>query len=252
MQTVIITGASSGLGREYFKKASALYPDCEFWLVARRREKLLETARLCEAAKTRIVECDLSADSGLKSFESLLESEKPEIKALINNAGFGKLGNVADLDPFVQREMVSLNCGTLTALSALVVKYMHKGAFIVNVSSIASFVPNIRMTVYSSTKAYVSAFTKALREELKPLGINCLAVCPGPMHTEFLPVAEISADNSKAFRTLPYCDAAVVAEKSLSRAAKGKAFYTYGALYKVYRVLAKVVPHNIMMKFAKC
>lgn len=252
MDTVIITGASSGLGRKYFKAAVKLLPECEFWLVARRKEKLEETARICENARTRVVECDLDSESGLEAFSSLLAAEKPDIKAFINNAGFGKLGNVADLDAFVQRDMVSLNCGTLTYLCAEAVKYMQKGSCIVNVSSIASFVPNPRMAVYSSTKAYVTAFSKALREELKPAGINVLAVCPGPMHTEFMAVAHITDENSKTFRTLPYCNAEEVAYKSLARALKGKAFYTNKALYKFYRVLAKLAPHNIMMKFAKC
>ncbi|MBR4799980.1 MAG: SDR family NAD(P)-dependent oxidoreductase [Clostridia bacterium] len=252
MDTVIITGASSGLGREYFKAAVKLLPDCEYWLVARRREKLEETAKLAQNAKVKIVECDLDSKSGLESFFALLASEKPAVKAFINNAGFGKLGNVAELDPFVQRDMVSLNCGSLTCLCADTVKYMQKGSCIVNVSSIASFVPNPRMTVYSSTKAYVTAFSKGLREELKPQGINVLAVCPGPMHTEFMEVAHITNENSKTFRTLPYCNAEEVAYKSLKRAIKGKAFYTNKGLYKFYRVLAKLAPHNIMMKFAKC
>lgn len=252
MDTVVITGASSGLGREYFKAAVKLLPGCEYWLVARRREKLEETARLAENAKTRIVECDLDSENGLKTFFDLLASEKPDIKAFINNAGFGKLGNVAELDAFVQRDMVSLNCGTLTCLCAEAVKYMRRGSCIVNVSSIASFVPNPRMTAYSSTKAYVTAFSKGLREELKPDGINVLAVCPGPMRTEFMDVAHITVENSKTFRTLPYCNAEEVAYKSLKRAVGGKAFYTNKALYKVYRVLAKVAPHNIMMKIAKC
>ena len=108
------------------------------------------------------------------------------------------------------------------------------------------------MTVYSSTKAYVTAFSKGLREELKPEGVNVLAVCPGPMRTEFMDVAHITDENSKTFRTLPYCNAEEVACKSLKRAVGGKAFYTNKALYKVYRVLAKVAPHNIMMKIAKC
>ncbi|MBR4799120.1 MAG: SDR family NAD(P)-dependent oxidoreductase, partial [Clostridia bacterium] len=240
------------LGREYFKAAVKLLPDCEYWLVARRRDKLEETAKLAENAKVRIVECDLASDEGLESFSALLAAEKPQIKAFVNNAGFGRLGNVEELDPSVQRAMVSLNCGTLTYLCAEVLKYMRKGSCIVNVSSIASFVPNPRMAVYSSTKAYVTSFSKALRVEEKPAGVNVLAVCPGPMHTEFMDVANITDENSKTFRTLPYCSAGEVAYKSLSRAIRGKAFYTNKFIYKFYRVLAKLTPHCIMMKFAKC
>ena len=252
MNTVIITGASAGLGREFFINACEKFEGCEFWLVARRREALAQTAAMVEGAATRLVECDLASDEGLRSFEALLEAEQPDVKLFVNNAGFGKLGNVEDLDPYVQRAMVSLNCGSATALCAMILKYMHEGSGIINVASIASFVPNPRMTVYSSTKAYLASFSKGLREELKPRKINVLTVCPGPMRTEFLAVADITDGSSKAFATLPYCDARVVAKKSIDRVMKGKAYYTNRALYKFYRVLAKIVPHNLMMKFAKC
>ena len=252
MRTVIITGASSGLGVEFFKEAGKVFGDDEFWLVARREEKLKEVAALLPEVKTRTVACDLASEEGLKAFKALLESEKPEIDLFINNAGFGKLGNVDEVDPFIQREMVSLNCGTLTALSSMACGYIPKGGSIINVSSIASFVPNPRMTTYSSTKAYVTSFSKGLREELKPKGINVLAVCPGPMHTEFMAVADITDENSKTFATLPYCNASEVAKKAIARAIKGKAFYTNKPVYRFYRVLAKLVPHNLLMKMSKC
>ena len=252
MKTVIITGASSGLGREYFIEAAKIFPNAEFWLIARRVDKLEETAAAVPEAKVRIIECDLASTEGLKAFEASLAALKPEIELFVNNAGFGKLGYVAETDAYIQRAMVSLNCGTLTALSAMCAGYMQKGGSIINVASIASFVPNPRMTVYSSTKAYVLAFSKGLREELKKSGVNVLAVCPGPMHTEFMDVAHITDENSKTFRTLPYCDAKTVAKVSIRKAMNGKAVYTNKFLYKFYRVLAKLAPHNLMMKFTKC
>ena len=252
MKTVIITGASAGLGREFFVNAAKIFKDAEFWLIARREDKLKDTAELVGEVKSRVIPLDIASEQGLEAFNALLQAEKPDIELLINNAGFGKLGYVDEIDPYLQRAMVSLNCASPTAICAMAVKYMHKGSAIINVASIASFVPNPRMTVYSSTKAYIASFSKGLREELKPKCINVLAVCPGPMRTEFLDVADITDENSKMFRTLPYCDAHVVADKSIKRAMKGKAYYTNKALYKFYRVIAKIVPHNVMMKFAKC
>jgi short-subunit dehydrogenase len=106
------------------------------------------------------------------------------------------------------------------------------------------------MTVYSSTKAYVMSFSRGLREELRPLGINVLAVCPGPMKTEFLDVANIT-DRSPMFKTLPYSDPEIVADRAVMWAGKGKSVYTPKFLFKLYRVLAKLVPHGLMMKFCK-
>ena len=96
------------------------------------------------------------------------------------------------------------------------------------------------------------SFSRALREELKQKRINVLAVCPGPMSTEFLTRAHISKGASKTFDTLPYCDPKEIAVKSLKALEKGKAVYTNRFLYKLYRVLGKLMPKALMMKFAKC
>ena len=254
MSIAIITGASSGLGKEYVLAAARKHTSIkEFWLIARRTDLLEELkeklpADLC----VKILPMDLNDRASLTQLSALLEEEKPQVSLLINNAGFGKLGYVWEIDPNVQRDMVDLNCGALTALTSLVIPYMPAGGGILNVCSIASFVPNSRMTVYSSTKAYVMSFSRALREELKQKRINVLAVCPGPMSTEFLTRAHISKGASKTFDTLPYCDPKEIAVKSLKALEKGKAVYTNRFLYKLYRVLGKLMPKALMMKFAKC
>lgn len=252
MKTVVITGASSGLGREFFRAAVKKFSDAEFWLIARREEKLRETAAIAPDVKTRIISADIASDEGLGAISALLVSEKPDIKLLVNNAGFGRLGNVGDIDPIVQRDMATLNCGALAAISAMAVGCMSAGSCIINVASIAAFVPTPRMTDYCSTKAFVLSFSKAMREEYRAKGINVLAVCPGPMTTEFLGVAGITSENSKTFATLPYCNAASVAEKALTAALRGRAVYTNRFIYKFYRVLSRIVPHGLFMKFTKC
>ena len=137
-------------------------------------------------------------------------------------------------------------------LTALVLPRMQRGAVIVNVASIASFAPTPRLNTYSATKAFVLSYTKGLREELKPLGVNALAVCPAPMDTEFLAVAGIEPGHSPAFDHLPRVKADRVAEKSLAAAHRGRCVYTNGLLYKFYRVLAKLLPHNLLMRFTAC
>ncbi len=250
MSIAILTGASAGLGQSFFRSLTARYPDLTaIWLIARRRERLEEMAQN-SPVPVEVLALDLVDPASYDILGDKLKAENAQVKILINNAGLGELDNVADSTWQVQGRMVDLNCRALTAVTTVVLPYMEKGGFVLNVCSIASFCPNTRMTVYSSTKAYVMSFTKGLREELKPLGINALAVCPGPMKTEFLDVANIT-DRSPMFKTLPYSDPDVVADRTVVKAAKGRCVYTPKLLFKVYRVLAKLVPHSIMMKFCK-
>ena len=223
LKIAVITGASSGLGREYAFAAARRYADIdELWLIARREENLRQTAEQI-SKRVRIIPLDITKEESVKTYISMLEEEKPEIALLINNAGFGKLGDFDKLS------------------------YEDNGG-IVNTCSIAAFAPNTRMAVYCSTKAYVLSLSKALRSELRPRGINVLAVCPGPMDTEFLPLAGIAPGSSHTFDTLPRVNPTVMAEKSLAASARKKGVYTNLLFYKFYRVLAKLLPHSLVMK----
>ena len=251
MKIAVITGASCGLGEEYVKQVINQMPQIEeIWIIARRLDKLEALASRFSDCRVRCLPLDLTLEESFQTYQRELETAKPEIAVLINNAGYGKLGFVADAKATEQAGMVDLNCRALTAMTVLSLPYMQSGAGILNVSSIASYVPTPRMAVYCATKSYVSAFSKALREELKPRKINVLAVCPGPMATDFLETADIIG-RSRTFETLPYCHPQVVARKSLARLLKGKAWYTNRFLYKFYRILGKLVPHSLMMKFSK-
>ena len=250
MSIAIITGASAGLGRSFFQSLLHRHPDLSsIWLIARRRERLEELAADSPIPVT-VLALDLIDPAAYDTLAAKLKEEQAAVRILINNAGVGELDNVADSTWPVQSRMVDLNCRALTAVTTVTLPYMERGGFVLNVCSIASFCPNTRMTVYSSTKAYVMSFSRGLREELKPHGINVLAVCPGPMKTEFLDVANIT-DRSPMFKTLPYSDPDMVADRALVKAAKGQCVYTPKFLFKFYRVLAKLVPHSIMMKFCK-
>lgn len=258
MTMAIITGASSGLGREYALAACRQHPEIEhFVLIARREDRLMEVAdELSEelpSGKGRsvtVLPADLTNKADRERIAEFLWDNNPDVRLLINNAGFGQMGYVSDLDAEKQADMVSLNCGALTALCAVVLPYMKKGSAIINVCSIAAFVPTPRMTVYCSTKAYVFSFSKSLREETKKDGINVLAVCPAPMDTEFLAIAGIEGE-SRMFDMLPRVQPREVAEKSLRKAFAGRAVYTNRVIYKVYRVLGKILPHNWLMKVSK-
>lgn len=249
MKTAIITGASAGMGREFARHALTVFPEIEcYWLIARRAEKLRELAEELTGKQVVCLPLDLCDEASFAALEEKLRAEKPELALLVNNAGCGYLGNVGELPTALQTRMTKLNVTALTAVTSLCVPYLSRGARIVNVSSIASFCPNPRMTVYSSTKAYVSSFSRGLREELREKGVAVTAVCPGPMDTEF--VGGIKG-RSRAFDTLPYCDPSRVAEGTLLSARAGRAFYTPRAFYKLYRVMAKLTPQALMVKLAK-
>ncbi len=250
MKIAVLTGASAGMGREFFKNLQGFCELDEIWIIARRADRLEEMTQGSKI-KTRAVALDLADRKSISVLEDMLRAENPDIRILINNAGFGKLGYVYELKRETQMDMVELNCAAVTGLCAACLKYMRKNSFIINIASIAAFAPNPRMAVYCSTKAYILSFTKCIREELKPRGINALAVCPGPMSTEFLDVAGISGGKSKTFEMLPYCNPAAVAKKSLALAQKGRAVYTPRFFFKLYRVLARVLPHGLVMKLSK-
>lgn len=251
MKTAIITGASSGLGQEFVRQIGDVFPEIEcYWLIARRADRLEELAAALEGKTVVCLPLDLCDTMSFMVLQQKLTEEQPEIALLVNNAGCGYLGRIGEVETATQTRMVDLNMRALTAITNMTVPYMAPGSRILNVSSIASFCPNPRMTVYSSTKAYVSSFTIGIAEELRPKGITATAVCPGPMKTEFLDLGNITG-NSRMFETLPYCEQVKVAGGALRAARAGQTIYTPKLFYKFYRVLAKVTPVKLMVKFAK-
>ena len=250
MNIAIITGASAGLGQSFFRSVCARHPDLDgIWLIARRVERL-EALGEGRPIPVTVMPMDLTDPAGYDALSRRLTDTAATVKILINNAGLGELNEVADSDWPTQTRMVDLNCRALTAVTTLALPFMTAGSYILNVSSIASFAPNARMTVYSSTKAYVMSFSRGLREELRKKKINVLAVCPGPMRTEFLEVANIT-NRSPMFKMLPYSDPEKVADRAVALAARGRGVYTPRLFFKFYRLLAKLLPHALIMKLCK-
>ena len=188
----LITGASAGLGVEF---AHQLAPRCRSMiLVARRGDRLAALAKELAAhhdVKVRCFEADLSDSTQRIQLHQALTEKSIFPDLLINNAGMGDYGTFVDADWEKMETMMRLNMEGLTHLTHLFVPAMigrQKGV-IVNISSLASIMPIPDFAVYAATKAYVSSFSEALRIELREHGITVLAVCPGPVHTEFGQVA---------------------------------------------------------------
>lgn len=251
MKTAIITGASSGLGTEFVKAVAQSRRDIERIIVIARRGERLEALKEELGEKIYPLPLDLTADNFGDILKATLEGMDASVSLLINNAGFGKLANFEDVGEVNNSLMVRLNCEALTRMTGICLPFMPNGGEIINTCSIASFAPNIRMATYSSTKAYVMSLSRALREELKPRKINVLACCPGPMETEFLPLADINKGTSHTFDTLPRVNVREMAEKTLAASKRKKAVYTNRFLFKFYRVVAKILPTSLVMKMAK-
>jgi len=250
MKIAVITGASAGLGTQFALQIDKSRPEIEeIWLIARRKERLEELAQKLNK-KTRIFAADITDKSALEEYITALNADGVRVQILVNNAGFGKLGNFEEITPEDNAAMVTLNCEALTYFTAVTLPFMGERSEIVNSCSIASFAPNTRMAVYSSTKAFVMSLSRALRVELKSRKINVLAVCPGPMNTEFLGVAGIEKGTSHTFDTLPRVNPEIMAQKSLKASKRGRAVYTNRIFYKFYRILAKNLPHSWVMKMA--
>ncbi|MBQ9968292.1 MAG: SDR family NAD(P)-dependent oxidoreductase [Oscillospiraceae bacterium] len=249
MKTAIITGASSGLGEAFVRQIGSLFPEIEeYWLIARRAEKL--GALTVDGVKLRVLPLDLTSEDYLPALQEHLARSAPAVSLLINCAGCGYLGNFHESELSEQFRMLDLNIRALSAVTHAVLPFMPDGGKIINISSIASFVPNVRMTVYSATKAYVSFFSRGLHEELKPRRISVTAVCPGPMATEFIQKGRIKG-HSRTFDVLPYCDPEKVVKGALRAAKKGRAVYTPHPFYKFYRVISKLIPQAILLHAAK-
>lgn len=250
MKIAVITGASAGLGLEFAKAVKDMRPELdEIWVIARRAERLT-ALREALGEKIRPLALDITDNGAIEEYKSALKQTKADVKLLINNAGFGKLGDFDELCTADNAGMVRLNCEALTVMTSVTLPHMSDNSEIINSCSIASFAPNSRMAVYCSTKAYVMSLSRCLRAELKKRKINALAICPGPMDTEFLPLANIKKGSSKTFDTLPRVNPAVMARKSLIASKKHKAVYTNRLFFKFYRLLAKLLPHSLIMKFA--
>ncbi len=184
MKIAVITGASSGIGREFVYAADGKYRFDEIWVIARRAERLEELKDKCRNP-VRPVVLDLAEDAGWKSFAALLEEEKPEIALLVNAAGCGVFGPFEEKDLDALLHSARLNALSLTAMCRVSLPYMKSGGAIVNMGSNSSWQPVPYQAVYGASKSYVLSFSRAIGRELRPRGVHVMCVCPGWIKTEF-------------------------------------------------------------------
>ena len=242
----IVTGASSGIGREFVKLLLGRKEVDTIWIIARNADRL--QAMVAEFGdKLKPVPMDLSDIEQIKSLSSTLKSADANIRFLINSAGFGKFGSYNDIGIDESVNMIDLNISGLVAMGLVCLPFMTRGARIINIASQASFQPLPYLNVYSATKAFVRNYSRALNVELKERRITVTAVCPGWMDTAFIDRGKTDATKTvNRFVNMTTPD--VVAAKALRDAMRGKDISTYSLYVKFNRLVAKLLPQRIMMK----
>ena len=170
MKIAVVTGASSGIGREFARQIPQLYRHLdELWVVARRTERLKELEKEAPLP-VRIFDGDLRRDYIYERLQKELDRQNAEIRMLVNAAGYGKTGRFEEIPLEDQLGMIDLNCRSLTKMTGICLPHLHKGSRIVNIASAAAFSPQPGFAVYAAGKSYVYRLSMALREELKGKG----------------------------------------------------------------------------------
>ena len=234
----LITGASSGIGRDMAKDLDKLGYDVV--LVARDEQKLKETKTNLKG-NCEIISMDLSDSENCKKLYSIVK----DIDILINNAGFGTFGNFAETDLEKELSLIDTNVKAVHILTKLYLKDMmnkNKG-HILNVASIAGFMPGPLMCAYYSSKAYVVRLSEGIREELKKQksNVKISLLCPGPVETNFNNVAGVK------FK-LPSYTSEYVAKYAIKKMRRNKFIIVPGIKIKLTRFMAKISPNNITSK----
>ena len=249
-RTALITGASAGIGLGLARLFASKQNDVV--LVARRGERLREIAAGLEAEyriTAHVVVADLAAfDGARRAFEEITELGL-EIEYLVNNAGFGTFGPFAETDAVETMDLVRVNIGALTELTALFLPAMvarHSGR-VLNVASAAAFQPGPLMATYYASKAYVLHFSEALNEELEGTGVSVTAVCPGPVHTEFQQVAGM--ETSRLVRDKRLITVEEVAEAGYEAMMRGKAYVIPGLGNRLLAFGVRFAPRRFVAKF---
>ncbi|WP_124066407.1 SDR family NAD(P)-dependent oxidoreductase [Clostridium sp. E02] len=248
MKIAIVTGASSGLGREFVLQIADRFSGIEeIWAIARRKERIEELSPLVPV-KVRSFAIDLTDKNKLLKLQETLSQEKPEVKWLINAAGYGKIGAVGSVNLEDEMGMVDLNNRGLVAMTHLVLPYMSKNSRIIQFSSAASFLPQPDFAIYAASKSFVLSYSRALNEELKPKGIYVTAVCPGPVRTEFFKIAETTGHIS-LYKKILMADPKKVVRLAIRDSMMGRPVSVYGSTMKAFRFITKLLPHTLLLQF---
>ena len=247
MKIAIVTGASSGMGKEFVKQLSGYVTVDEVWVIARREQALRDLQAVCPYP-VRPLAFDLGKEESFISITALLEKEQPDVKLLVNAAGFGKFGRFEKIPLAEELAMIDLNCKALVAMTRIVLPYMHRGSHILQLDSLSAFQPVPFITTYGATKSFVLSYSRAMNAELQGTGIRMMALNPGWVKTEFFCRAmEVKQSDVQYFNRLYAADWVVAT--GLKHLYKTKKDVCVPGLPVRNQVrLVKLLPHTLVMK----
>lgn len=250
MKTIaIVTGASSGIGKEFFlsltKRSDA--PE-EIWVIARNETRLNELRALTDVP-LRVFPLDLSQPNAVSAISAALQEEPVAVRYLICASGFGRFRAVLDDDTDTLQNMVDLNCRSIVAITHAVSPYLAKGGVVILIASVAAFQPIPYIATYAASKAFVLSYGRALNQELrKQYGARCLCVCPFWTKTEFFNRAIEKEDNAVVKKyAVMYEPSQIVTQTWKDLKKKNRDVSIYGAYAKGQAALVKILPHRLVM-----
>lgn len=242
----VITGASSGIGREFAKLAAQ--EGYRLLLIARNMHALEVLSRDLRT-ETHLLALDLTVAGAVDQISSWLSDRRIVPDIFINNAGFGAFGAAADMDEAMLKKMIRLNVMALTSLSLRMARRMKREGRgrIMNVASTGAFQPCPYLGVYGATKAYVLSFTESLAEEMKGTGVTVTAYCPGPTRTQFGVTAGLKEDSP--FERFS-ADADKVAEHGFKAMMAGRVVVIDGMTNRFGAWISRFLPRSIVRRVA--
>ena len=246
MRIAIVTGASSGMGREFVLQLPQYVQVDEIWAIA-RRENALESLKQESSVPIRPISLDLLQQSSFDAFAKLLAEKKPDIRLLVNAAGFGKFGYFEKVSIDDDCKMLDLNCKALVVMTRLCIPYMQPGSHILQLDSLSAFQPVPYITTYGATKAFVLSYSRAMNRELRFKGIRMMAMNPGWVKTEFFNHACQTNEGEVQYYDRLY-DADFCVAYALKDLYKSKKDYSVpGFMTRMQVRLVKLLPHSMVM-----
>ena len=246
MNIAIVTGASSGMGREFVLQLSSFVAVDEIWAIARRKDAL-ESLKAQSQVPVRVLALDLCQESSFDTYAETLAAEKPQVSLLVNAAGFGKFGVSQHIPLDEELRMIDLNCKALVAITRLTLPYMPKGSHVLQLDSLSAFQPVPWITVYGATKSFVLSYSRAMNRELRDQGIRMMAMNPGWVKTEFFNHAFQTNDARVQYfdRLWEAKDVVATGLKDLYRTKKD--YSIHGVPVRMQVRMVKLLPHSLIM-----
>ena len=246
MNIAIVTGASSGMGREFVLQLGKYVDVDEIWVIA-RREAALKALQEQVTTPVRPVVLDLLQPESFETYAALLAKERPNVKLLVNAAGFGKFGKFENISVEDDCRMIDLNTKALVLMTRLTLPFMERGSHVLQLDSLSAFQPVPYITTYGATKAFVLSYCRAMNRELRPRGIRMMAMNPYWVKTEFFSHAfQTNQSEVQHFdRLYEAKDVVATGLKDLYKTKKDISIH--GLPVKLQVLGVKLLPHKLVM-----